>query len=77
MADTKNFRSEYGYNSGSTEVINASGKVVSSAVSTLDTDDISEGSTKLYFTTTRVDTHLADASEAKTIRGATIDGGTF
>lgn len=77
MADTKNFRSEYGFNSGTTEVINSSGKVVAAAVSTLDTDDISEGSSNTYFTTTRVDTHLADASEAKTIRNATIDGGTF
>jgi hypothetical protein len=77
MADTKNFRSEYGFNSGTTEVINSSGKVVAAAVSTLDTDDISEGSSAKYFTTTRVDTHLADATEAKTIRNATIDGGTF
>ena len=41
MADTKNFRSEYGFNSGTAEVINSSGKVVAAAVSTLDTDDLS------------------------------------
>ena len=77
MADTKNFRVEYGINSGSNEVINSSGKVVASAVSTLDTDDISEGSSNTYFTTTRVNNHLADSSSAKTINKATIDGGTF
>jgi hypothetical protein len=62
---------------GTTEVINASGKVVASAVSTLDTDDITEGSSKLYYTTTRVDTHLADSGSAKTINNTTIDCGTF
>ena len=77
MADTKNFRVEYGINSGSSEVINSSGKVVASAVSTLDSDDISEGSSNTYFTTTRVNNHLADSSSAKTINNATIDGGTF
>jgi len=77
MADTKNFRVEYGINIGTTEVVNSSGKVQASAVSTLDTDDITEGSSNTYFTTTRVNNHLADASSAKTINNATIDGGTF
>ena len=77
MADTKNFRVEHGINIGTTEVVNSSGKVQDSAVSTLDTDDITEGSSNTYFTTTRVNNHLADASSAKTINNATIDGGTF
>ncbi len=77
MADTKNFRVEHGINIGTTEVVNSSGKVQASAVSTLDTDDITEGSSNTYFTTTRVNNHLADASSAKTINNATIDGGTF
>ena len=77
MADTKNFRVEHGINIGTTEVVNSSGKVQASAVSTLDTDDITEGSSNTYFTTTRVNNHLAAASSAKTINNATIDGGTF
>ena len=77
MADTKNFRVEHGINIGTTEVVNSSGKVQASAVSTLETDDITEGSSNTYFTTTRVNNHLADASSAKTINNATIDGGTF
>ena len=77
MADTKNFRVEHGINIGTTEVVNSSGKVQASAVSTLDSDDITEGSSNTYFTTTRGNNHLADASSAKTINNATIDGGTF
>ena len=77
MADTKNFRVEHGINIGTTEVVNSSGKVQASAVSTLDSDDITEGSSNTYFTTTRVNNHLADSSSAKTINNATIDGGTF
>lgn len=77
MADTKNFRVEYGINVTTNEVINSSGKVVASAVSTLDTNDIAEGSSNEYFTTNRVDTHLADSSSQKTINNAQIDGGTF
>lgn len=77
MADTKNFRVEHGINIGTTEVVNSSGKVQASAVSTLDSDDITEGSSNTYFTTTRVNNHLADSGSAKTINNATIDGGTF
>ena len=76
MADTKNFRIEHGLNVVTSEVITSSGKVTATAVSTLDTDDLGEGSNK-YFTTTRVDTHLSNASAAKTINNALIDGGTF
>lgn len=72
MADNKNFRSEYGFNSGSTEVINSSGKVVAGAISTLDTDDLSEGSSNVYYTNGRVDTRFDTKLAA-----ATIDGGTF
>jgi hypothetical protein len=77
MADTKNFRVEYGINSGSSEVINSSGKVVASALTAVDSDDITEGSSNTFFTTTRVNNHLADSGSAKTINNATIDGGTF
>ena len=42
MADTKNFRVEYGINVTTNEVINSSGKVVANALTAVDTDDISE-----------------------------------
>jgi len=72
MADTKNFRSEYGFNSGTAEVINSSGKVVAAAVSTLDTDDLTEGSSNVYYTNARHDSRFDTKLAA-----ATIDGGTF
>ena len=68
MADTKKFRVEYGVSVGTTDVIDNNGKVVSNAVSNFDTDNLSEGSSNLYFTNSRFDTRL-DSS--------TIDGGTF
>ena len=72
MATTHTFVIEYGLSVGSTEVINSSGKIVASALSTIDTDDITEGSTNLYHTTSRFnnafDTRLSNA---------TIDGGTI
>ena len=46
-------------------MINSSGKLQASVISNLDTDNLSEGSTNLYFTTSRVDTHLANASVQK------------
>ena len=67
MATQSNLVIEYGLSVGTTEVINSSGKLQASAISTLDTDDLSEGSTNLYFTTSRVDTHLANASASKTL----------
>tara|TARA_Y100000593_G_scaffold12786_1_gene23689 strand:+ start:25533 stop:25751 length:219 start_codon:yes stop_codon:yes gene_type:complete len=72
MADTKNFRSEYGYNSGTNEVINSSGKVVANAVSTLTTDNLTEGSSNVYYTNARHDSRFDTKLAA-----ATIDGGTF
>jgi|TARA_B100000085_G_scaffold177729_2_gene162021 hypothetical protein len=77
MATQSNLVIEYGLSVGTTEVINSSGKLQASAISTLDTDDLSEGSTNLYFTTSRVDTHLANASASKTLANVQIDGGTI
>tara|TARA_B100001109_G_C18811373_1_gene449867 strand:- start:370 stop:603 length:234 start_codon:yes stop_codon:yes gene_type:complete len=77
MAETKNFRIEYGLNTGATEVITSGGKITASAVSNLDTADIAENASKLYFSTTRVSNHLSDSSTQKTINNALIDGGTF
>ena len=45
MATQNKFVVEYGISVGTTEVINSSGKIVASALSQIDTDDISEGST--------------------------------
>lgn len=47
-----------------------------SSISNFDTDDLSEGSTNLYYTDTRVGTFLS-GSDSKTIANATIDGGTY
>ena len=77
MATQSNLVIEYRLSVGTTEVINSSGKLQASAISTLDTDDLSEGSTNLYFTTSRVDTHLANASASKTLANVQIDGGTI
>ena len=77
MATTKKFEIEYGLKVGTTDVIDSSGKLAASALSTLDTDNLSEGSSNVYFTTGRVDTHLANASAAKTLNNVAIDGGTI
>ena len=71
MATQSNLVIEYGLSVGVTEVINSSGKLQASAISNLDTDNLSEGSTNLYFTTSRVDTHLANASDFKNSRKCT------
>ena len=55
MATTNTFVIEYGLSVGSTEVINSSGKIVASALSTIDTDDITEGSTSIFHITQHLD----------------------
>ena len=77
MATKNTFVIEYGLTVGSTEIINSSGKLQASAISELDTDNLSEGSSNLYFSTSRVDTHLSNASASKTLANVQIDGGTF
>lgn len=77
MATQQKFVIEYGLNVGSTEVITSSGKIVAAAISDLDTDDLTEGSTNVYFSTTRVDNHLSDASASKTLNNVQIDGGSI
>lgn len=77
MATQNKFVVEYGISVGTTEVINSSGKIVASALSQIDSDDISEGSTNQYFTTGKVDTHLSNASASKTLANVQIDGGTL
>ena len=77
MATQNKLVIEYGLKVGTTDVIDSSGKLAAAALSTLDTDDLSEGSSNVYFSTSRVDTHLANASAAKTINNVAIDGGTI
>lgn len=72
MATQNTFVIEYGLTVGSTEVISSAGKLASAAISLLTSDNLTEGSTNLYFTSSRFnssfDTRLANA---------TIDGGTI
>jgi len=77
MATQNTFVIEYGLTVGSTEIINSSGKLQAAAISELDTDNLSEGSSNLYFSTSRVDTHLSNASASKTLANVQIDGGTL
>lgn len=77
MATQSTFVIEYGLTVGSTEVINSSGKLQASAISELDTDNLSEGSTNQYFTTSKVDTHLSNASASKTLANVQIDAGSI
>ena len=46
MATTNKFVIEYGLKVGTADVIDSSGKLAAAALSTLDSDDLSEGSTK-------------------------------
>ena len=77
MATQNSFVIEYGLTVGSTEVINSSGKLQASAISELDTDSLSEGSTNQYFTTAKVDSHLSDASALKTLNNVQLDAGSL
>jgi hypothetical protein len=82
---TSNFVIEYGLSVGSTEIITSAGKLVAAAVSTLDSDDLSEGSTNLFFTNARGRAALSVAaggdlaynSGTGVFTLATVNGGTF
>jgi hypothetical protein len=86
MATQSNLVVEYGLSVGTTEVINSSGKLQSSAISELDTNNLSEGSTNLYFTNSRARGAISLASgEASLAYNSTsgqlslpaVDGGTI
>jgi|TARA_B110000240_G_scaffold104649_1_gene118258 hypothetical protein len=77
MATQNKFVIEYGLSVGSTEVISSAGKVVAAALTTIDTDDITEGSSNLYYADSKVQTLLADSGTAKTLANVGIDGGTI
>jgi len=62
MATKNTFVIEYGLTVGTTEVITSSGKLASAAISELDTDNLSEGSTNQYFTNARARTAISLAS---------------
>tara|TARA_B100001245_G_C22621674_1_gene306676 strand:- start:248 stop:502 length:255 start_codon:yes stop_codon:yes gene_type:complete len=82
---TSNFVIEYGLTVGSTEIITSAGKLVASAISTLDSDDLTEGSTNLFFTNARARAALSVAaggdlaynSGTGVFTLATVNGGTF
>ena len=86
MSTTNTFVIEYGISVGSTEVINSSGKLQASAISTLDTDNLSEGSTNQYFTNARArgaislasgETNLSYNSSNGELSLPTVNGGSF
>ena len=86
MATTNTFVIEYGISVGSTEVINSSGKLQASAISTLDTDNLSEGSTNQYFTNERArgaislasgENNLSYNSSNGELSLPTVNGGSF
>ena len=82
---TNNFVIEYGLTVGTTEVISSSGKVVAAALTTLDSDDLSEGSTNLYFTDARARAALSVAGGGDLAYNSgtgqfsltAVNGGTF
>tara|TARA_B100001063_G_C16324928_1_gene339358 strand:+ start:213 stop:473 length:261 start_codon:yes stop_codon:yes gene_type:complete len=86
MATQSNLVVEYGLTVGTTEVINSSGKLQSSAISELDTNNLSEGTTNLYFTNARArgaislasgETSLAYNSTSGELSLSSVDGGTI
>jgi hypothetical protein len=86
MATQNTFVIEYGLSVGSTEVISSAGKIVASALSLIDTDDIAEGSTNQYFSNTLArsaislasgETNLSYNSSTGELSLPTVNGGTF
>jgi len=86
MATQNTFVIEYGLSVGSTEVINSSGKLQAAAISELDTDNLSEGSTNQYFSNTRArgaislatgESNLSYDSSTGEISLPQVDGGTL
>jgi hypothetical protein len=86
MATQNTFVIEYGLSVGSTEVINSSGKLQATALSELNTDSLSEGSTNQYFTNTKArgaislasgESNLSYNSSTGEISLPQVDGGTL
>ena len=77
MATQQKFVIEYGLNVGSNEVITSAGKITAAAISELTSDNLTEGSSNLYYANSLVNTYLADASASKTLANVQVDGGTI
>jgi len=86
MATKNTFVIEYGLTVGTTEVITSSGKLASAAISELDTDNLSEGSTNQYFTNARArgaislasgESNLSYNSSTGELSLPTVEGGSF
>jgi len=86
MATQNTFVIEYGLTVGSTEVINSSGKLQAAALSELDTDSLSEGSTNQYFSNTKArgaislasgESNLSYNSSTGELSLPTVDGGSI
>jgi hypothetical protein len=86
MATKNTFVIEYGLTVGTTEVITTSGKLASAAISELDTDNLSEGSTNQYFTNARArgaislasgESNLSYNSSTGELSLPTVEGGSF
>jgi|TARA_B100000212_G_scaffold339554_1_gene318245 hypothetical protein len=86
MATKNTFVIEYGLTVGSTEVISSTGKLASTALSELDSDNLSEGSTNQYFTNARArgaislasgETNLSYNSSNGELSLPTVNGGSF
>lgn len=86
MATKNTFVIEYGLTVGSTEVISSTGKLASTALSELDSDNLSEGSTNQYFTNARArgaislasgETNLSYNSTSGELSLPSVNGGSF
>jgi len=86
MATKNTFVIEYGLTVGSTEVRSSTGKLASTALSELDSDNLSEGSTNQYFTNARArgaislasgETNLSYNSSNGELSLPTVNGGSF
>ena len=72
MATQNTFVIEYGLTVGSTEIITSAGKLAATAISLLTSDNLTEGSTNQYFTSSRF-----NSSFDTRLSNAVIDGGTI
>ena len=87
MATQNTFVVEYGITVGTTEIITSSGKLAAAAISELDTDNLSEGSTNQYFTNARArklaislasgETNLSYNSSSGELSLPGVNGGSF
>ena len=86
MSTQNTFVIEYGLTVGTTEVISSAGKLASSALSLLDTDNLTEGSTNRYFSNTLArgaislasgESNLSYNSTSGEFSLPQVDGGTF